>query len=53
MSALMNRGVDGIITNRPEVARRVLSQRSTMSHSERLLTEIAALLGNEQVVGEQ
>ena len=43
-SMLMNRGVDGILTNRPEIAREVLRHRSQMSSSERMLVEIAALL---------
>ena len=49
MSRLMNRGIDGILTNSPKVAREVLKQRSKMSSSERLLTELAALLGMEHL----
>ncbi|MCA9166120.1 MAG: glycerophosphodiester phosphodiesterase [Planctomycetales bacterium] len=45
MSALMNRDVDGILTNRPDLARDVLRQRSTLSSSERLLAEISLWLG--------
>jgi glycerophosphoryl diester phosphodiesterase len=48
MSSLMNRGVDGILTNRPELARQVLESRAEMSISERLLTEIAAMLRADQ-----
>jgi glycerophosphoryl diester phosphodiesterase len=44
MSSLMNRGVDGILTNRPEVARGVIESRAQMSLTERLLTELAAML---------
>jgi glycerophosphoryl diester phosphodiesterase len=44
MSSLMNRGVDGILTNRPEIARRVIESRAQMSLTERLLTELAAML---------
>jgi glycerophosphoryl diester phosphodiesterase len=44
MSSLMNRGVDGILTNRPEIARRVIESRAQMSITERLLTELAAML---------
>jgi glycerophosphoryl diester phosphodiesterase len=40
----MNRGVDGILTNRPEIARRVIESRAQMSLTERLLTELAAML---------
>jgi glycerophosphoryl diester phosphodiesterase len=53
MSSLINRGVDGLITNLPEVARSVLMQRSNMSSSDRLLTEIAALLGKPPTYEEQ
>ncbi len=52
MSMMMNRGVDGVITNVPAVAREVLRNRSEMNNSERLLTEIAALLGAKPVLGE-
>lgn len=44
MSMLMNRGVDGILTNRPELARDILMQRSELSGTDRLLLEVAALL---------
>ena len=40
----MNRGVDGILTNRPEIARGVIESRAQMSLTERLLTELAAML---------
>ena len=53
MSLLMNRGVDGLITNRPEVAKDVLKQRSNMSSTDRLLTEIAGLLGKPPKYEEQ
>lgn len=46
MSMMMNRGVDGILTNRPEAARQVLAQRVDMTFSERVLTEIGALILN-------
>jgi glycerophosphoryl diester phosphodiesterase len=45
MSMLMNRGVDGILTNRPELAMEILTQRFELSGTERLLIEVAALLG--------
>ncbi len=41
MSQALNRKVDGILTDRPELARQVLEQRARMSVSERLLTEIS------------
>lgn len=43
MSQALNRNVDGILTDRPELARQVLKQRAEMSTAERLLTEIAVL----------
>ncbi len=43
MSRMMNRKVDGILTDRPELAREVLRQRAEMDIRERLLTEISAL----------
>lgn len=53
MSSLMNRGVDGVITNLPEVGRNVLTQRANMSGTDRLLTEIAGLLGKPPAYEEQ
>jgi len=38
-------GVDVIITDEPALARSVLAQRAKMSLVERLLLEVAALLG--------
>jgi glycerophosphoryl diester phosphodiesterase len=45
MSAMMSRGVDGVITNEPAVARSVLAWRAKMSPAERLLLELAGLFG--------
>lgn len=53
MSTMMNRGVDGILTDRPELAKQVLATRQNMSSSERLLTEIAALFGTTPKIAEQ
>jgi glycerophosphoryl diester phosphodiesterase len=44
MSQMMNRNVDGILTDRPELARQVLQQRSEMNSVERLLTELSIFL---------
>ncbi len=46
MSTLISRGVDGLLTNRPALARSVLEQRAQMSAPERLLLELAGLLGS-------
>ena len=45
MSAMMSRGVDGLITNQPAITRSVLVLRSKLSPVERLLMEFAGLLG--------
>ena len=45
MSAMLGRGVDGLITNRPAVARAVLAERAGMSPAVRLLLELADVLG--------
>ncbi|HUP82126.1 MAG TPA: glycerophosphodiester phosphodiesterase [Pirellula sp.] len=45
MLRMMNRGVDGILTDRPELARAVLTHRSQMSNAERLLAEVAEIFG--------
>jgi len=37
MSRMISMGVDGLITNRPALARQVMEQRATLSFSERLL----------------
>lgn len=41
MSSLISRGVDGLITNRPGVARRVLEERAQMPTLVRLLIDLA------------
>lgn len=46
MSKMMSRGVDGIITDEPGLARSVLEQRASLSSGERLLIELATLLGH-------
>ena len=43
MSQVLNRKVDGILTDRPELAKQVLKERAEMSSVERLLAEIAVL----------
>jgi glycerophosphoryl diester phosphodiesterase len=52
MSAMMGRGVDGIITNKPDVAKAVLTQRADMSPTLRLLLELADVLGVKPQIGE-
>ena len=45
MSRMISRGVDGIITDYPERVAQVLEARAGMSTAERLLLEIAYLIG--------
>ncbi|NEX22007.1 glycerophosphodiester phosphodiesterase [Thiorhodococcus mannitoliphagus] len=45
MSRMMSLGVDGMITDEPEMARQVLTQRTELSPVERLLIHTAVLLG--------
>jgi glycerophosphoryl diester phosphodiesterase len=47
MSRMVSRGVSGIITNEPAIAREVLVQRSEMSIIDRLMLEVADLFGIE------
>ncbi len=53
MSAMVSRGVDGLLTDKPALARSVLQQRLQMSAPERLLLELAAMLGAVPEIGEQ
>lgn len=53
MSTMIGRGADGLITDRPALARAVLEQRSQMSVPERLLMELAGVLGVDPQIGEQ
>jgi glycerophosphoryl diester phosphodiesterase len=52
MSAMMGRGVDGVITNKPALAKAVLAQRAGMSPALRLLLELADVLGVKPQIGE-
>lgn len=45
MSVMISRGVDNIITDYPDLARRVLAERASMSPVERMMLELAVLLG--------
>jgi glycerophosphoryl diester phosphodiesterase len=52
MSEMMGRGVDGLITNTPALAKAVLAQRARMSPAVRLLLELAGILGVTPDIGE-
>jgi glycerophosphoryl diester phosphodiesterase len=52
MSAMIGRGVDGLITDKPALAKAVLAQRAGMSPAVRLLLEFAGILGvKPQIAG--
>jgi glycerophosphoryl diester phosphodiesterase len=53
MSTMIGRGVDGLITDKPALARRVLAERAEMSPLKRLLLELAGILGAPPELGEQ
>ncbi len=53
MSTMMSRGVDGLLTDKPALARSVLEQRATMSGPERLLLALAGLLGASPEIRDQ
>ncbi len=45
MSSMISKGVDALITDEPALAREILLQRASMSVPERLLVELAQILG--------
>lgn len=53
MSIMIGRGVDGLITDKPALARSVLQQRAVLSPPERLLLELAGVFGVASEIGEQ
>jgi len=52
MSTMIGRGVDSLITDEPALARSVLALRAKLSPPERLLLELAGLLGVVPEIGE-
>lgn len=53
MSTMISRGVDGVITDYPDRAASVLQQRRQLSPVERVLVELAEVLGVHVTLGEQ
>lgn len=49
MSRMISRGVDGLITDDPATARKVLEVRAQLSAPERLLLSLADIIGLETV----
>jgi glycerophosphoryl diester phosphodiesterase len=52
MSAMMSLGVDGLITDEPAIARSVVQWRAKLSPAERLLLQLAGILGVVPQIGE-
>ncbi|MGB0597964.1 MAG: glycerophosphodiester phosphodiesterase family protein [Rubripirellula sp.] len=53
MSIMISRGVDGLLTDEPGLARTVLRQRAELSGPARLMLELAGVLGIDPELGEQ
>jgi len=49
---MIGRGVDGLITDKPALAKAVLAQRARMSPAQRLLLELAGILGVKPDISE-
>ena len=53
MSTMISRGVDGLLTDKPQLAKSVLAERAQLSVPQRLLLEVAAFLGAVPEIGAQ
>jgi len=53
ISTMTSRGVDGLITDAPDVARNILHQRKELKPSERLMLELAHIFGKRSAIKEQ
>lgn len=53
MSRMIGIGVDGLITDKPDLARQVLAERSTLNPAERLLLELSETFGVATSVTDQ
>lgn len=53
MAVMVGRGVDGLITDKPALAKRVLAQRSRLNVAERLMLEFADLFGITPAINQQ
>ena len=47
MATMLGRGVDGLITDNPALARKVMEKRAKASFGEKLLFDLAAVLGKK------
>ncbi|MCH1439769.1 MAG: glycerophosphodiester phosphodiesterase [Rubripirellula sp.] len=50
MSRMIGIGVDGLITDKPDLARRVLAERSSLNPAERLILELSETFGVAPVI---
>lgn len=53
MATLLGRGVDGLITDNPALARKVMERRTHATFGEKLLFDLAAVLGRKPEIPEQ
>ena len=53
MAVMIGRGVDGLITDEPALAKEVLAQRSELNAAERLMLEFAELFGITREIAQQ
>ena len=53
VSKMVGRGVDGVITDYPDMARQVLVERAKLSFVQRLLVELAETLGVQSRITQQ
>ena len=53
MSAMMSKGVDGIITDRPGLASMIRAERAELGTHERVMIQIASLIGRQPMRPEQ
>jgi glycerophosphoryl diester phosphodiesterase len=53
MAVMVGRGVDGLITDQPALAKQVVAQRSELNAAERLMLEFAEIFGITPEIGEQ
>jgi glycerophosphoryl diester phosphodiesterase len=53
MSAMMSKGVDGIITDKPGLASKIRQERSELEPHERMIVQLASVLGKQPSRPEQ
>jgi glycerophosphoryl diester phosphodiesterase len=53
MSAMMSRGVDGIITDKPGLAAKVMQERANLDLTERIIIQVASFVGRHPSRPEQ